>query len=95
MKPLKGLRSNTGSTSLGLFTDLPYKGMATILGRSSARNHMDRYEDIKNNLLVWGSDGSIKSILLINTSNRGKSTDHTIRFTASLAEDFRSHIFQK
>lgn len=68
------------------------KGMATNLERSSARNHMDRHEDIKSNLLARGSDGSIKSVLFINTSNRGKSTDHAIRFAASLAEDLRLKV---
>jgi len=63
------------------------KGVANTLDQTSARKYMDSYGDLKNNLLTLDSDGSIKRVLFINTFNEGESSDHAIRFAASLTED--------
>jgi Mrp family chromosome partitioning ATPase len=68
------------------------KAVTSTLGQTSIRNNKNRYKDIKNNLLTRKSDGSIKSVLFIDTSNGGKSSDRAIRFAASLTEDSRLNV---
>jgi len=63
------------------------KGVTSTPDQTSARKYMDSYKDIKNNLLTQDSDGSIKRVLFINIFNEGESSDHAIRFAASLTED--------
>jgi hypothetical protein len=47
---------------------------------------MDSYGDLKKKLLTRDPDGSINSILFINTFNGGEPSDHAIRFATSLTE---------
>ena len=68
------------------------KGVASTLYQTSARKHMDSHDSLKKNFLTRDSDGSIKSILFIHTFNGGESSDHAIRFAASLTEDSKLKV---
>ena len=50
------------------------------------------YDDIKANLLNRNSNGSIKNILFIGTSNRERSFAHAINFSAALTKDFNLKV---
>jgi hypothetical protein len=63
------------------------KRVAIPSGKASAGKHNGRYGDLKNNLLARSFDGSIKTILFINTCTGDKSEDHAFKFSGSLAED--------
>jgi Mrp family chromosome partitioning ATPase len=68
------------------------KPMTSTLEKTSIKKNKNRYDDIKSSLLTRESAGSIKSVLFIDTSNGGKSSDHAIRFAASLTEDSRLKV---
>jgi len=53
---------------------------------------MDSHRSLKKNFLTRDSDGSLKSILFINTFNGGESSDHAIRFATSLTEDSKLKV---
>jgi len=68
------------------------KEVGSTQGRASVRKYLDRYGDLKNDLLARNSDGSIKSVLFIKTFKEGESTDHAAKFATSLAEDLRLKV---
>jgi hypothetical protein len=68
------------------------KEFGSTQGRASVRKYLDRYGDLKNDLLARNSDGSIKSVLFIKTFKGGESTDHAAKFATSLSEDLRLNV---
>jgi Mrp family chromosome partitioning ATPase/phage tail protein X len=60
------------------------------LAGASNNTNMKGYEDLKTNLQI--RDGSVKSILFIDTSRGGRSSTHALNFATDLAMDFKLKV---
>jgi protein-tyrosine kinase len=66
------------------------EGVTCPFGGASNSTNMNQYEDLKTNLLT--RDGSIKSILFIDTSHGGGCSTHALNFATALAMDFKFKV---
>lgn len=66
------------------------KEVTRPFGSASNNTNTKRYEDLKTNLQT--RDGSVKSILFIDTSRGGRSSTHALNFATDLAMDFKLKV---
>ena len=66
------------------------EGGTLPFGGGSNSTNMKQYEDLKSSLQT--RDGSIKSILFIDTSDGGRSSTHAHNFATALAMDFKLKV---
>ena len=67
--------------------EAPTAGVAPPPRRASTRPAMDRYEDLKTNLLTRHANGSIKTILFVGTTHGDGSSTTAVNFATALTRD--------
>ena len=71
----------------GTAPEAPTTGVAPPPRRASTRPTMDRYEDLKTNLLTRYADGSIKTILFASTTHGDGCSTTAVNFASALTRD--------
>lgn len=77
---------------LGIARKSQRTSAATSPRRASNHEAMERYEDLKTNLLTHYADGSVKSILFAGTSQGDGSSTTAVNFATTLAIDSKLKV---